>query len=92
MMLRRFVHTHVHVNYTGAKGNFVTAERDLNILQFENRLKLLRVFFVKPRDTETNPGHPVVDPSKTIIVHCIAKVSRSLFGHNAGRQCVTTCL
>ena len=34
MMLTRFVNVRVHVN-TGAKGNLVTAERDLNILQFE---------------------------------------------------------
>ena len=37
MMLTRFVHECVHAN-TGAKGNLVTAERDLNILQFESPL------------------------------------------------------
>ena len=37
MMLTRFVNVRVHVN-TGAKGNLVTAERDLKILQFESPL------------------------------------------------------
>ena len=34
-MLIRYVNVRVHVN-TGAKGKLVTAERDLNILQFES--------------------------------------------------------
>ena len=37
MMLTRFVNVRVHTN-TGAKGNLVTAERDLKILQFESPL------------------------------------------------------
>ena len=35
MMLTRSVNVRVHVN-TGAKGNLLTAERDLKILQFES--------------------------------------------------------
>ena len=35
MMLTRFMNVCVHVN-TGAKGNLVKAERDLNILRFES--------------------------------------------------------
>ena len=46
MMLTRFVNVRVHVN-TGAKGNLVTAERDLNILQFES-------FKYKRKAAETN--------------------------------------
>ena len=37
MMLIRFANVRVHVN-TGAKGNLVTVERNINILQFENPL------------------------------------------------------
>ena len=37
MMLTRFVKARVHVN-TGAKGNLITAEREINILQFESPL------------------------------------------------------
>ena len=41
MMLTRFVNVRVHVN-TGAKGNLVTAERDLNILQVRESFKYER--------------------------------------------------
>ena len=41
MTLTRFVNVRVHTN-TRAKGNLVTAERDLKILQFESPFKYKR--------------------------------------------------